>query len=61
MNKSIARTIELDELNALAAVGGNDNGAEPNAVTTPACVVIATLTVISITIGCLTTVKEICY
>lgn len=61
MEKSVARVIELDELDALAAVGGNDSGAQPCAVTTPACAVIATITVVSITVGCLTTVQEICY
>ena len=39
----------------------NGTYAKPAAVTTPACAIIATITVISIISGCLTTVKEICY
>ena len=54
----VGRTIGV---NALAAVGGNDTDPKPAAVTTPACAIIATITVISIISGCLTTVKEICY
>ena len=61
MEKTVARVIDLNELDALAAVGGNDTDPQPAAVTTPACAIIATITVISIISGCLTTVKEICY
>ncbi len=61
MEKTVARVIDLNELDALAAVGGNDTDPKPAAVTAPACAIIATITVISIISGCLTTVKEICY
>lgn len=51
MEKTVARVIDLNELDALAAVGGNDTDPKPAAVTTPACAIIATITVISIISG----------
>ena len=62
MEKSIVRNINLDELAELAAVGGNDSNAvaTPNAITTPLCVVVATVTVVTMVTGMITTVTEIC-
>ena len=51
MEKTVARVIDLNELDALAAAGGNDTDPKPAAVTTPACAIIATITVISIISG----------
>ena len=61
MEKNVARIVDLDELDALAAVGGSDDTAAPNAVTTVLCAVIATVTVVSMTVGMLTTQENICY
>ncbi|MGO5066243.1 hypothetical protein FDF31_07355 [Clostridium sporogenes] len=59
MEKSIVRNIDMEELNELAAVGGNDT-AYRKAPTTKMCQVVATATVVTMTVGMLTTVKEIC-
>lgn len=61
--KETARRIDLDELKNLAAVGGSDGGdvAQPyGTTTTPACSVIATITVSLVSVGCLLTWEQFC-
>jgi hypothetical protein len=62
MNANIVRKIDLNELEELAIVGGNDNtpNASPDAITTLFCAVVATITVVTIVSCMLTTVEEIC-
>lgn len=48
------------QLEELAVIGGNDAIA-PQAITTPLCVVVATVTVVTMVSGMLGTIPEICY
>ena len=60
MDKNVSRSINIDELEDFAAEGGNDE-ATPSAITTPLCAVVATVTVVTMVSGMVTTVTEICY